>query len=423
MANTSLSLGSGKMPFPSRRPSLLILSVAVALFLTTGCASRPTSVNEIFPLLPAAFGDAPPPGIQLLLEEERARLFGLSPLEGADSESADAVTIDASLNPPSVTALTEELEDVESADAESTEATSGDAESAAEDVETSVDAETLLASDQPVLVVSNRSVNVRSGPGLDFPVVAGAREGAVFEAIGRSEDEGWWRICCVRGPNDGVDEATQRAWISNVVVTANEAALSQPVLGAIFPQDLQAQWDVNYACGSERCEVIKCSAVISATVRSAADPKWLEVERKVNWQDDCGENSTWLHQIDRTDGTERYESTADFFLFHFWAGVEPGPVNSLFSLAPDAQVKTWCSEEQILDLEEGDGWSARYNGMTCHDTRTGMLVAMKYTKRWLFTGDYEGETYENAYFGDFEVYEVRLNNTNVDLDYVNVVAD
>lgn len=411
IATVFLIPNNSKTILPPRRPFLLFF-VAFALFLTTGCTMQPTSVNEIFPLLPAAFGDAPPPGIQLLLEEERARLFGLASLDATDRESAGDA-IDATLNPPSVTSLSDEA---------------ADAEIAAEDIESSVDAETLLADDAPVLIVSNRSVNVRSGPGLDFPVVAGAREGATFQAIGRSADEGWWRICCVRGPNDGPDEATQRAWISNVVVTANEAARAQPILGVIFPQDLEAQWDVNYACGSERCEVIKCSAVISATVRSAADPKWLEVERKVNWEDDCGENSTWLHQIDRVDGTERYESAADFFLFNFWAGVEPGPVNSLFSLTADAQVKTWCSEEQVLDLEEGGGWSARYNGMTCHDTRTGMLVAMKYTKRWLFTGDYEGEAYENAYFGDFEVYEVRLNNTNVELDFVNpparpVVAD
>jgi hypothetical protein len=396
MVNVFLLSSRSKMFSPSRPPFLLIFFVSFSLFLTGGCV-QPTSVSEIFPLLPAAFGDAPPPGIQLLLEEERARLFGLASLDAADSERTDVAAIDATLNPPSVTSLTDEV---------------------GEDVESSVDAEMLLAAGAPVLIVSNRSVNVRSGPGLNFPVVAGAREGAVFQAIGRSEDEGWWRICCVRGPNDGPDEATQRAWISNVVVTANEAAQAQPVLGVIFPQDLEAQWNVNYACGSERCEVVKCSAVISATVRSAADPKWLEVERKVNWDDDCGENSTWLHQIDRADGTERYESTADFFLFHFWAGVEPGPVNSLFSLKPDVQVKTWCSEEQVLDLEEGDGWLARYNGMTCHDIRTGMLVAMKYTKRWLFTGDYEGEAYENAYFGDFEVYEVRLDNTNVDMDYV-----
>lgn len=402
-----LPADSSKPLLAVRHPLLLACFVALTLLFTGGCAPQPTSVNEIFPLLPAAFGDAPPPGIQMLLDEERARLFGLAPLEETE-ESSSAAEIDDSLNPSSVTALEEEA---------------ASATDAGEDVASAADAETALDSDRPILVVSNRSVNVRSGPGLDFAVVAGAREGATFEAIGRSEDEGWWRICCVRGPNDDPDEATLRAWISNVVVTANEAALAQPILGAIFPQDLQAEWDVNYACGSERCEVVQCRAAISASVRSADDPRWLEVERNVNWEDDCGENSTWLHQIDRIDGTERYESTADFFLFHFWAGVEPGPVNSLFSLGEDRQVKTWCSEEQVLDLEEGEGWSARYNGMTCHDTRTGMLVAMKYTKRWLFTGEYEGEIYENAYFGDFEVYEVRLTETNVELDYVNAVGD
>ncbi|MBX2998056.1 MAG: SH3 domain-containing protein [Caldilineaceae bacterium] len=398
-------LADKRQPKPLSSPRFyLLLWIALPLFLASGCVAQPGNVSEIFPLLPAAFGDAPPPGIQILLDEERARLFGLSPVE---SNVAGAIAIDATLNPPSVTSLTDDpLE----------------GEAAAEDTESTIDAGSAFTSERPTLQVANRSVNVRSGPGLNFPVVAGAQQGAIFEAIGRSEDEGWWRICCVRGPNDGPGEATQFAWISDVVVTANEAAREQPILGPLFPQDLQAQWDVNYACGSERCEVVRCSAVISATVRSASDPRWLEVERKVTWDEGCGENSTWLHQIDRTDGAERYESTANFFLFNFWAGIEPGPINSLFSLAPDAQVKTWCSEEQVLDLEEGDGWSARYNGMTCHDVRTGMLVAMKYTKRWLFTGEYEGEAYENAYFGDFEVYEVRLNNTNVELDFVNPPA-
>ena len=50
--------------------------------------------------------------------------------------------------------------------------------------------------------------------------------------------------------------------------------------------------------------------------------------------------------------------------------------------------------------------------------KTAMLVAMKYTKRWLFSGEFEGETYEKAYFGDFEVYDVALKETNVELDVV-----
>ncbi|MEZ4636565.1 MAG: SH3 domain-containing protein [Caldilineaceae bacterium] len=344
-------------------------------------------MSDVFPLLPAAFGDAPPPGIQVLVEEERARMFGL-----ADDEA----TLDDSINPPSVTAL--------------------EPQAAARDVDLAeIDPAT---SDLPLLTVSNRSVNIRSGPGLSFSVVAGAPQGTIFEALGRSEDNGWWRICCVRGPEDGADEATLQAWISNVVVSPNDAAADLPILGAVFPNDLQSEWAVSYACGSERCEVVRCDGAILADVRSGDDPKWLEIERKITWNDACGENSTWLHQIDRIEGTERYENTADLFLFNFWAGINPGQINSLFTLNDVSQVKTWCSDEQEVDLDEGNGWSARYNGVTCHDVRTGMLVSMKYTKRWLFTGTFDGDTYEDAYFGDYEIYEVRLVDTNVELDFV-----
>jgi hypothetical protein len=372
---------------PRRFRSLPLLSTLIIVLLA-GCTVQPTSVSDIFPLLPAAFGDAPPPGIQVLLEEERARLLGLN---------GDSTELDDSINPPSVTAL--------------------EPQAAVRAVDLSaVDPAT---SDLPLLTVSNRSVNVRSGPGLSFDVVAGAQQGRIFEALGRSEDNNWWRICCVRGPEDAAAEATLQAWISTVVVTANAAAADLSIIGAVFPNDLQAEWAVSYACGSERCEVVRCDGSIVADVRSADDPKWLEIERRITWADACGENSTWLHQIDRIAGTERYENTVDLFLFNFWGGVEPGPINSLFALNDDAQVKTWCSDEQEVDLDEGNGWSARYNGMTCHDVRTGMLLSMKYTKRWLFTGTFDGEAYEEAYFGDFEVYEVRLVDTNVDLDLVN----
>lgn len=384
LSRPDVSLAASASP----RRSLWLLSLTTLLMmLIAGCTVQPTSVSDVFPLLPAALGDAPPPGIQVLLEEERARLFGVNEEEVA--------ALDDSLNPPSVTALEPQ--------------SSGRVDLNEIDPATS---------DIPLLTVSNRSVNVRSGPGLSFNVVAGAQQGTVFEALGRSEDNAWWRICCVRGPDDAAEEATLQAWISNVVVRANDAAADLPILGAVFANDLTAEWAVSYACGSDRCEVVRCDGSILADVRSDSDPKWLEIERKITWTDACGENSTWLHQIDRIAGTERYQNTADLFLFNFWAGVDPGPVNSLFELHDNQDVKTWCSDEQEVDLDEGNGWSARYNGMTCHDVRTGMLVSMKYTKRWLFTGTYDGEEYENAYFGDYEIYEVRLVDTNVALGFV-----
>jgi hypothetical protein len=43
---------------------------------------------------------------------------------------------------------------------------------------------------------------------------------------------------------------------------------------------------------------------------------------------------------------------------------------------------------------------------------------MAYNKRWLYTGDFEGETYEREYFGDFETLEQKLVETDAELFFV-----
>jgi hypothetical protein len=197
-------------------------------------------------------------------------------------------------------------------------------------------------------------------------------------------------------------------------VTISEAAADLGVLRPLFPDDLSATWGVSYQCGSERCAVKECNAQVTAAVRNNKDPRWLEIDRNVTWDEGCGEDSTWLHQIDRTDGLERYPDSTGLFFFNYWVGAKPGPVNSSFTLG-EAEVQSWCSDPQTSELEEEGGWIAAYDGVTCYDDRSGMLVAMKYTKRWLFTGEFEGEKYDKAYFGDFEVYEVALQETNVEL--------
>ena len=42
---------------------------------------------------------------------------------------------------------------------------------------------------------------------------------------------------------------------------------------------------------------------------------------------------------------------------------------------------------------------------------------MRYGKRWLFSGEYAGEQYDRAYLGDFEIYEIVLNKTNIELAF------
>lgn len=367
------------MPIFSLPPSRLATTTGLRLALLTillllfsACVADPMTVNEVLQAVPS-LNQSPPSGIQMLESP--------APAEPAPAAAAET---EKSVDAPGVTAV-----------------------EAAPAVE-------IAASSQPTVTVKNRSVNVRSGPGLDFSVVFGARQGDSFAALGMSDDEAWWQICCIPGPNDEKDNPTQKAWISNRVVDVSEEAEALGVLRPLFPDDLTAAWDVSYQCGSERCVVTECTGQVNATVRNAADPRWLEIDRTVAWQDGCGEDSTWLHQIDRTDGLERYPNSTGLFHFNYWVGARPGPVNSRYAWG-EQQVVSWCSEPQSAEVAEEGGWTSAYDGITCYDERTGMLVAMKYTKRWLFTGEFEGEKYEKAYFGDFEVYEVALQETNVEL--------
>lgn len=358
----------------------MIFSLVFLLLVFSGCAADPMTVNEVLQAMPG-LSQSPPTGIQMLESS--------TPLTPTVASEPFTSTNEIGANLPGVTAVVS-AQPVAVANSETPTAT---------------------------VTVKNRSVNVRSGPGLDFSVVYGARQGDTFAALGMSDDEAWWQICCIPGPNDEKDTPTQKAWISSRVVTANDEAAELGVLRPLFPDDLSAAWDVAYQCGSERCPVTECAAQVSASVRNAADPRWLEIDRNVTWDEGCGEDSTWLHQIDRADGLERYPDSTGLFFFNYWVGAVPGPVNSHFAFGEE-QVLSWCSDPQSAELAEEGGWIAAYDGVTCYDERSGMLVAMKYTKRWLFTGEFEGEKYDKAYFGDFEVYEVALKETNVELEIV-----
>ena len=271
------------------------------------------------------------------------------------------------------------------------------------------------------ITIQRRNVNVRSGPGLDFEVVANAVDGDAFTTTGKSE-EGWWRICCFAGPGDAPGEQTRSTWVSQVVVAPNQAALDLPFLVPLFPEDMTASWNVQYECGSRRCAVSECAAVARTEIHNTGDLHWLEINRTVTWEEACGEDSTWPHQIDRIEGTERYPNSTGVFFFDYWVGARPGEANARFRLDSGEEIEAWCRDEQEAEVVENSGWTTIYKGQTCHDVRTGMLVSMEYTKRWFFTGEFEGDSYERAYFGDSETYRVKLESTNVLLATIDVSA-
>lgn len=72
-------------------------------------------------------------------------------------------------------------------------------------------------------VVSAVTVNVRSGPGTNYPVVASLPPGVDVEVVGRNEGSTWWQI---RGPDGST------GWVANSVVQASNIDAGIPIVAA-----------------------------------------------------------------------------------------------------------------------------------------------------------------------------------------------
>lgn len=283
-----------------------------------------------------------------------------------------------------------------------------------------------LATPAPVIVpdvtaeviTEDARANVRSGPALDAPIVAKANPGDSFQVTGRSDDGEWWQICCVAGPVDEGDEATESAWVSSVVIETTGNADAVPVIEPLLPVELSASWQVEWACGSERCEVKQCEGNINAQATEVNTEQWLQVEHNVVWDEGCFGEDSWVFEVDRFSGQERSGAFIDDFRYNYWLGAQPGPATNVFTFEDGRQVAAWCGTEQEFDVPVGEGWTNAVRGYTCHDVRTGEMVYINYTTRWLYTGEYEGQNYERAYFGDYETLEQYLVETNAELSFL-----
>lgn len=191
------------------------------------------------------------------------------------------------------------------------------------------------------------------------------------------------------------------------------AVADQPIL----TPEMEARWSVNWLCLSDRCQFEQCVGTAHSSVRGVVAERWLEVDRRVEWNEGCGKQSSWLSQVDQFTGEERYPSRQDR-LFHFWAGARAGTTQRRIPLQDGRAVNVWCTGPQQAEVAESDGWTSLYDGEVCYDVQTGMLVFMSYIKRWVFTGAFEGSDYERAYFGDSETYEQLLESTNAALSFV-----
>ena len=249
-----------------------------------------------------------------------------------------------------------------------------------------------------------------------------ADPGEVFELVGKSQDGRWVQLAvpAKRTP----DGKAQNAWVSAELVKLGTGEI--PVVAAsttvsgLLASDLSTDWQVAWSCTSERCAIKQCTADVTAKVNRQPTAGYLPVEHTVTWADDCFSTDAWTFDVDAATGKERNNEAAENFLYGYWLGAEPGKANGVYPLSDDGKKgdMVYCAGPHKVEIEEGGGWTTVYEGNTCHDVKTGMLVYMNYTKRWLFSGDYEGKTYERAYFGDAEKLEQRLVETNAELAVV-----
>lgn len=267
-----------------------------------------------------------------------------------------------------------------------------------------------------VISTAGSRANIRSGPGLDAAIIDKADPGAVYPVVGKSQDGAWWQIT-VGGSTGWVADSVVSLAGEGETVAVTAATSNEPVLNP----DYTASWAIKWGCESTegRCSVAKCTATVNAAVNRAGDGTFLPVEYKVEWSDECFNTDSWIFEVDPFTGKERTGEYADNFLYAYWAGANAGATSGVLPFGEGKGIIVSCQGPDTVEIEEGDGWTSVYEGVTCHDRNTGMLVYMNYIKRWLFTGEYQGQKYERAFFGDVERLEQTLVNTNANMALVD----
>ena len=89
-------------------------------------------------------------------------------------------------------------------------------------VEATVIPPTPEAGDPTATVIARAGVNLRTGPGLEYPVIGIAPFGSVLEVVGVSRDGTWWAVRLPGAPNN-------QAWVSDEFVQVEDAG-NVPVL-------------------------------------------------------------------------------------------------------------------------------------------------------------------------------------------------
>ena len=241
---------------------------------------------------------------------------------------------------------------------------------------------------QVIINTAGSRANIRSGPGLDAPIIDKADPGSAYPVVGKSEDGAWWQIT-IGGADGWVAYSVVRVAGEGETVAVTSETSNEPVVNS----DYTASWDIQWSCESTegRCSVDACTATVNAAVNRATDGSFLPVEYEVKWSDECFNTDSWVFEVDPFTGKERTGEYADNFLYAYWAGANTGNPSGVLPFGEDQGIVVTCQGPDTVEIEEGDGWTSVYEGVTCHDRNTGMLAYMNYIKRWLFTGEYEGQ--------------------------------
>jgi micrococcal nuclease len=77
----------------------------------------------------------------------------------------------------------------------------------------------------PLVTTAENNVNIRSGPGPDYPIIGTLVAGQSLEIVGRTADSSWWQVAA---PDD-------LGWVAAQVTTASDAGDSLPVVEGAAP--------------------------------------------------------------------------------------------------------------------------------------------------------------------------------------------
>ncbi|MEM7132892.1 MAG: SH3 domain-containing protein [Chloroflexota bacterium] len=268
------------------------------------------------------------------------------------------------------------------------------------------------------VITQGSRANLREGPGLEFPIIGKGSPQSQFDIVGRSEDGEWWQICCTSDESEEY-EAGLTAWVASTVISIAGSTGDVPTSESIYSEDLFSRWDVEWECGSSRCEISECTATVEASVGELSGGQWLRMDHRVLWDETCFSTDEWVFEVNRFTGLERNYAENDSFLYQYWQGPQLEEAYKIYELKSGGQVAADCSGPYEVEVEEGEGWTTVYQGYTCHERDTGMLLSLSYEKRWLFTGEFEGQSYEREYFNDYERMEQNLVETTAQVVYLD----